>query len=220
MDAPLWCHYRKLALWLLLEGILIALSIVARSDHVSLFQCRAEHAMQDNATCAPCTLKCCCRWGACVGSLFLSGYLRLTESSMRRAPCLQPEFYWDPNITDCRQQGWTCQFSSAAIVLLSLNVACLVTYFVMWLWNIARSFHNLRYLPYGAMRMANLVTRMQVRLRGLGITFFILCVVIYTFGACMGAWSECGRWLRRAQKRQASLFSPHVLTLRSCLQSS
>lgn len=26
----------------------------------------------------------------------------------------QAEFYWDPNITDCRQQGWTCQFSSEA----------------------------------------------------------------------------------------------------------
>ena len=35
MDAPLWCHYRKLALWVLLEGILIALSIVARTAHVS-----------------------------------------------------------------------------------------------------------------------------------------------------------------------------------------
>ncbi len=35
MDAPLWCHYRKLALWVVLEGILIALSIVARTDHVS-----------------------------------------------------------------------------------------------------------------------------------------------------------------------------------------
>ncbi len=33
-----------------------------------------------------------------------------------------------------------------------------------WLWNIARSFNNLKYLPYGSMRMANLVTRMQVRL--------------------------------------------------------
>lgn len=101
----------------------------------------------------------------------------------------QAEFYWDPNITDCRQQGWTCQFSSeacthwgpggpdppllwprlrplsrthsstprfavhaarclapsppcvsvhptpspagAAITLLSLNVACLVAYFIM-----------------------------------------------------------------------------------------
>ncbi|KAI7844547.1 hypothetical protein COHA_001905 [Chlorella ohadii] len=126
MDAPLWCHYRKLALWVVLEGILIALSIVARTDHA--------------------------------------------------------EFYWDPAITDCRQQGWTCQFSAAAITLLSLNVACLVAYFIMWLWNIARSFNNLKYLPYGSMRMANLVTRMQVRLRGLGITFFVLCVVVYTFG--------------------------------------
>lgn len=34
MDAPLWCHYRKLVLWFTLEGILIALSIVARTDHV------------------------------------------------------------------------------------------------------------------------------------------------------------------------------------------
>lgn len=28
MDAPLWCHYRKLGLWLTLEGVLIALSVV------------------------------------------------------------------------------------------------------------------------------------------------------------------------------------------------
>lgn len=41
MDAPLWCHYRKLALWLVLEGILIALSIVARTDHVSRCLCEA-----------------------------------------------------------------------------------------------------------------------------------------------------------------------------------
>jgi hypothetical protein len=73
--------------------------------------------------------------------------------------------------------------------------APLRAYSARWLWNIARSFHNLRYLPYGAMRMANLVTRMQVRLRGLGITFFILCVVIYTFVKLSTCSSYIISWL-------------------------
>ncbi|PSC73217.1 DEAD-box ATP-dependent RNA helicase 50 isoform A [Micractinium conductrix] len=92
-----------------------------------------------------------------------------------------PGFEWDPLQPDCRSQAWSCSFSPAAIVLLSLNTACLAVYWLAWTWCIARSFAILRRLPYSAMRMGNLVTRLQVRLRGPPILFFLLCVICLTF---------------------------------------
>ena len=56
MDGPLWLHWPKLGLWLLLESILLALTIKVKEP----------------------------------GSTF----------------------QWDPAITNCREQAWSCEFSS------------------------------------------------------------------------------------------------------------
>ncbi|EFN59469.1 hypothetical protein CHLNCDRAFT_138062 [Chlorella variabilis] len=91
------------------------------------------------------------------------------------------ETVWDPTITDCRQQNWNCHFTPAGSALLAVNVTCIVIYFLLWIFFVARALNNLKHLPYNGMRMANLTTRLQIKLRGLSITFFVLCSITYTF---------------------------------------
>ncbi|KAL4431078.1 hypothetical protein ABPG75_006334 [Micractinium tetrahymenae] len=127
MDAPLWAHWRKLPLWLTLEAVLLALTLVIETDPNQV------------------TL--------------------------------------DPAITDCRYQNYDCSWKPAPVVLLALNVACLVVYWMAYMFYVLRAFNNLKHRPYSQFRMANLT----VRMRSLSIGFFVLCVIFYTFvklGTC------------------------------------
>ena len=48
-------------------------------------------------------------------------------------------------------------------MLVALNMACLVAYFLLYILFIARAMTNLKHLPYNSMRMANQTVRLQVR---------------------------------------------------------
>ena len=48
-------------------------------------------------------------------------------------------------------------------MLVALNMACLVAYFLLYFLFIARAMTNLKHLPYNSMRMANQTVRLQVR---------------------------------------------------------
>lgn len=80
----------------------------------------------------------------------------------------------------------------ALLCFLRQPIACrwlLITWFLLRAHNGWPPLH----VPHFALQhCCRRCRRLQVRLRGLGITFFILCAVIYTFGAC-GAVCACAR---------------------------
>ena len=62
--------------------------------------------------------------------------------------------------------GAPCRpLAAVGIVLISLNAACIVAYFVLFGVYTSRTFEQLRKKPYNKMRMANLSVRIAVRHR-------------------------------------------------------
>ncbi|KAL4421963.1 hypothetical protein ABPG77_010986, partial [Micractinium sp. CCAP 211/92] len=93
----------------------------------------------------------------------------------------------DPNIIDCRNQDFDCSWKPAPLVLLSLNITCLVVYWLSYTFYILRALNNLKHRPYSEFRMANVTVRVQIRMRSPSIMFFTLCIVCYGFvklGTC------------------------------------
>jgi hypothetical protein len=88
----------------------------------------------------------------------------------------------------CSRLDFECNISTAVTVLVTLVVVCFIGYFVGVIYCFHTAYAMLREKEYNSMRMANMNVRLQARLRGLGMGFFILCVIlnIYVdYGSCI-----------------------------------
>lgn len=81
----------------------------------------------------------------------------------------------------CRDVHYDCTFSSATLVLVALTTGFILGYLVMYLIYVLRTFRVFKTLPYNQYRMGNVVIRLQVRLRGLALVFFVLSAISYTW---------------------------------------
>lgn len=87
----------------------------------------------------------------------------------------------------CRNAHYTCSFSTTGEVLSSLVAATAISYLLVYVSYIYKSFRVFYNLPYAPFRMGNLILRLQLRQRSVAFTFFIATIICYFYvrhGSC------------------------------------
>lgn len=83
------------------------------------------------------------------------------------------------------------RLAAGLVTLVSLFFACSILYSLAYIWTMWRTFRHLLKLPYNTMRRANVVVRIQVRMRALTIGFYILSAVSVRGGGAGPAAAVC-----------------------------
>jgi len=96
------------------------------------------------------------------------------------------------NATLCRELGYDCTFQTSLVVLTAFIMAGFIMYFLGVLLYLHRGYEALRQKPYTSMRMANLNIRFHARLKGLAMSFFMLCLICFIY---IG-WGTCVSFLQ------------------------
>eukprot|EP00890_Picochlorum_soloecismus_P000351 jgi/Picsp_1/1316/NSC_04797-R1_alpha beta-hydrolase len=124
-----------------------------------------------------------------------------------------------------RSSSYDCSLSTSAIVFGSFTVLMVGVYLVNYVVTLYRVFSSLYCVPYNQFRMANLVVRLQVRIRGFSFVFFAVTPIVYYFVRMNSCSSYAFSWLGMApmqvvetvvalvQSMLSSPANPHTLAV-------
>ena len=121
--------------------------------------------------------------------------------------------------------SYDCSLSTSSIIFGSLTVLMVAVYLVNYFVTLYRVFSSLYCVPYNQFRMANLVVRLQLRIRGFSFIFFAVTPIVYFFVRMNSCSSYAFSWLGMApmqvvetvvalvQSMLSSPANPHTLAV-------